>query len=510
MDELAALAALGCAVVVGAEIDRFRLTATARSSGNFVVEATGDWSDVALDDDSARAGAQAAALNDLAGVLASLQPSARTVAITVIGDNDPYPWLRTSRAFRAEFERSGWFGLAGLLRSESTDAVRLLVLDAVSAVVEAPGLVVHGPDVWPTTSALDDPSQAYTAQRTDTRPPAPTPHALAPLRSEGDLLSDVVGALWTVAGSLAWFWLVDSAVVDGNVVTARIDGARSIAGALETCPTENAAASVAVWRWVVDGDQPGRRQALVQAVTLQANTPNDLYARAASALDTAEFLFSVAQSGLIQEALSARRSARDAAVTAGRAAGDRARATARSAVDRTLVVIGGGIGVLLANKGELINAPIALGLLGLATALTVAAALSAFHFELPAATRAVAMFREELPLHEVLSQRDIDSITNLPSLVDGLAETKRARRVTAWIVGMAVGALLILVAITLLDWSNEDGESSSTTTTTTVATTTTTTTVATTTTTIPPPTTTTTTTTSGVPTTAVGSTTSTP
>ncbi len=138
-------------------------------------------------------------------------------------------------------------------------------------------------------------------------------------------------------------------------------------------------------------------------------------------------------------------SARDSAVSAGRSAADRAGTAARSAVDRVLVVVAAGVGLVLANKGDLITRPITLGLLGLAAALILGAGLLAFHLDLPAAARSVDLFRAELEQHaEVLVPRDIQTIAQLPSLVDGSEEVGRARAASMAIIGVAVLALLSL------------------------------------------------------------------
>jgi hypothetical protein len=273
-----------------------------------------------------------------------------------------------------------------------------------------------------------------------------------------------------VAGALAWLWTAEAVTVAGTIVTIRLTGNRPIEGELPACPAGYAVSSVDLWSWSTMSSQPARRQAVLQAATLQTEEPADLYTRAGSIHDTAEFLFSIAQSGLVQEALAARRAARDSAVAAGRSAADRARAAARSAVDRVLVVVGAGVGVVLANKGDIIDRPVAFGLLGLAAALAIGAGLLAFHLDLPSAARSVSLFKDELEQHaEVLSPRDIHAITELSSLQDGAAEVRRSRRASFVIIVIALLSLVVLgIAITGGHKATKSPDGSPTTITTTV------------------------------------------
>jgi len=409
-----------------------------------MIEASGEWADAVQDDATVLTAAEAAAHNDMISVLAALPGVTADVTITLLGQDSVHSWVRVADAFVREFERTGWFGFAQLVAPTPGAASHVVVLDADDAVVRSEGMVVHGPRAWPASPPWTG-DVRVSSQEGDPRSGVPSPAAVMPIDGRGESLSAVAASLEAVAGALAWLWMADSVGVVGPVVTVRLAGNRPIEGELPECPVGYASRSVELWSWASLSTQPGRRHAVLQAVTLQAEEPKDLYIRASSILDTAQFLFSLSQSGLIQEALAARRSARDSAVSAGRSAADRAGAAARSAVDRVLVVVAAGVGLVLANKGELITRPITLGLLVLAAALILGAGLLVFHLDLPAAARSVDLFRAELEQHaEVLAPRDIQTIAQLPSLVDGSDEVGRARTASMAIIGVAALALLSL------------------------------------------------------------------
>lgn len=455
--QLAEVAEAGCRVELMIEVDRLRVQASAESSRRFVIEAAGEWADAARDDTSASIGAEAAAANDLQALLGAIRSVEAILTITVLAPTGDLAWVRTAETVLQEYTRAGWFAFAQLIAPQGAVARHLVVLDSHAEVVRSPALIVHGPNAWPVDEVPSQQSGGPAVAPSDACEHAPRPSAVMPERlSEQQTLAPVHAALEAVAGALAWLWLADAATADAGRVTIRLDGSRPIVGELPACPPEHARASVELWIWAAHTSQPARQHAVTQAVTLQVESPEDLFARAGSILDTAQFLYSLSQSGLVQEALAARRGARDAAVAAGRGAADRARAAARSAVDRVLVVVGAGVGVVLANKGELIDRPVGLGLLGLALGLTIGAALIVFHFDLPGAGRSVEIFCDELEQHaEVLSQRDIDAIRQLPSLLDGTEEVKRARQASGAIVGVAVVALVVLAALLL---SGSEGE----------------------------------------------------
>lgn len=463
--ELARLAALGCRVDVDLEVDRFRLRVSAENSPRFIIETEGEWADAAIDDESARAGPQAAVSQNLELVVSLLRDVHTVARLTVLDRTDEYSWVRSAGAMVREYDRAGWWNFASLIAAAAPDIRRVVVLDAEDGWLRSPGLVVHGPDAWPKPEPWIDPGAEFAVTGPRSLKDVPSPGALFPTQTLGSNMAAVDEVVRGVAGALAWLWLADTVRTDRDV-SIRFEGSRPISGSLPASPPDAAAASVSLWRWVVSGNQAGRRHAAIQALTLQIDAPADLFRRAGSILDTAEFLFSVAQSGLVQEALSARRAAKDAAVAAGREAADRARSSARSAVDRTLVVIGASVGIVLANKGDLIERPIALALLGLAMTLVIGAGVLAFHLELPAAGRTIDVFLSELELGgDVLLPRDVDAVRRLPSLAEGRSQVERARWATGAILVAAVVALGSLGVVLGTSSGEVSNEPSSTTTT---------------------------------------------
>jgi hypothetical protein len=448
IEALSQLAGAGCRVEIKIETERLNLSSTAENSPNFAVDSHGDWADAVVDDASGKLAPLAAANSDFRRLLTLLRELPANVTITVLKPSDQFEWVRTTEAFVNEFRRSGWLEFSRLFLRRNAAAGRVVVLEAGSASLCAPGLGIHGPDTWPDVPPRTKSRGDLSDTRTDAREGTPSPDSLLPLDLDGEQLAPVDEVLRATAGALAWLWLADAATMNDGTATVRFEGNRPLVTDLPPSPSGAAAPSVALWAWVVATPQPGRRHAAIQATTLQAESATDLYRRAGSILDTAVFLFSMSQSGLIQEALSARRAARDAAVAAARSSADRVRSAARSTVDRTLVVIGAGVGVVLANKGELIGRSVAIALLALAAGLIVGAALLAFHFELPGASRTLASFESEVDDYsEVLLPRELDAIRRLPSLVDGAAEIARARRVTGAIIAVAIVALVALTVV---------------------------------------------------------------
>ena len=441
------LAEGGCRVELTLEEGRLRVSAVAKGSRAFAIEAIGEWTEVAEDDQAATAAANASIRNDLAAMLLAVSAVNFKLKITVTGEELGHDWVRERRAFVKEYERIGWFGFAELIAPINNSLNNILILDARDNFVTAGDIVIFGPQAeWPELSRS---KEVRPEDRPgDPRSRTPLPSSLLPTNVFGSNLIDIKSILSTIAGNLVCVWLADTVSVDESRVTVRMEGNRPIQGPVAGCPLEFAASSVKLWNWTSVATQPGRRYAVLQAITLQIDDLKDLYSRSGSILDTAQFLFSIAQSGLVQEALAARRAARDAALQAGSSAGDQARASARSAVDRVLVVVGAAIGIVLANEGGLIDRPVAFSLLGLAAVLTIGALLMAFHLDLPGAEASVLMFKDDLGTRtEVLLPSDIESIRQLPSLRKGLEDVARARKACF---AIAVAALLSLVVATIV------------------------------------------------------------
>ena len=87
-------------------------------------------------------------------------------------------------------------------------------------------LIVQGPSSSIALPAWQDTSGEFTADRALMRPNAPVPNALQPVTVQSESLEAIGTPLRVIAGSLAWYWLADSAVVDNGVVSVRVEGSR--------------------------------------------------------------------------------------------------------------------------------------------------------------------------------------------------------------------------------------------------------------------------------------------
>lgn len=467
IDQLQSLAALGCRSSVRLDTERLQVTALADRSPIFTIDADGEFADVAHDPSAVTAAAEAAAgqnLQRLFEVLADLEVE---VEITVLGV-EGLLWTANSQALVGLYETSGWRAFATLIRP-AVDMGRLVILGAGEDEVRCPGWVIHGPNSWPQESELATVSTSTMGGDTDFRADYPAPSTLLPSFAS-DSLKTVADALRSTAASLALLGLADSARELEGAVSATFHGDRPLVVDVTPAPPESASQCVELWEWVAEGSHPGRRHAAVQAITMQVETADDFYRRAGVILDTSQFLFAVSQSGLVQEAIAARRGARDSALAAARSAAERARSSARAAVDRALVVMGAGVGIVLANRGGLIDLSVSVALLVLASVLVAGAGVLAFLFELPGAAGALKSFRDDLEHQtEVLTRRDVEQIGNLPSLVDAQRDIKRAAKAVWAIVGLATVALAVLFVVLLSNAgdTNETGSPPSTVTSTT-------------------------------------------
>ena len=445
--QLIDLARLGCLVTL--EIEGGGPIAQGDGPAGFRIDPPTDWIQLVPDEAAADRADEAVENGDLGLLLSTFRPGV-TARLAVTLRHPGVVWIRTTAVLTMQRDQHGWYGVATLLVDRQERQHHVVVLDASDAVVHGGNVIVHGPATWPNGAPpATGPYNEVTAVM-HSRPDAPLPSALWPTSAVGHALQPAADLMSSVAGALAWLHLAGSAAVDNGSVAVAILGNRPLTGSLPSCPPTLAAESVDLWSWVA-ATGPAAAAAVTQATSMHASSVADVYERAAVIKSTAKVFFELAQSGLIEEAFAARRAARDAAIAAGRSAADRSRNAARSAVDRVLVVLAGAIGIVLANKGELIDRPVAFALLGLAALLTIGAALLAYHLDLPGAARAITVFRMELAgQHDTLPDADISTIDQLPSLLDGEAEVVRARRACTFILGLAGVALVVLGIVTAI------------------------------------------------------------
>jgi hypothetical protein len=469
LDLLEAARRTGCEVELGVEDGEhgWELQATATSAGSWTLTVKGLWEDVVDDAATAAKAETAVDANDLRSALDLVPALDIEVVVRVRLPVEELAWVRTVGVL-TDLVPDGWMALARLVASIPSGHGHLVIATFEgSALVRTPGLVVHGPDEWPEAPDASRRTSGRSKRRLAHEVVAVAPPALLPEADPPPELAAVDSALRQVAGALAWWAAAGtSEVVEGLPVVA-IEAGQVLIGPLTACPPQQAGPSVDLWTWGFSDDRPGRREAVLRSAGLQADTVGELYERAASILQTAVFLAEVAESGLVREALTARRDARSAAIAAGREAADGARTAARATVDRVLVVMAGGVGIVLANRAAVVEDAVAYGLLGLVVALAVGAALLALVIDLPSARRGVRIFRAELASYEeVLSDADVGRVAQMPSLRDAVCEVDRARRVV-----LAVLAVLVVATAGLgIAIATGDGSASTTTTTTTTTT----------------------------------------
>jgi hypothetical protein len=438
--------AAACDVELRAQAGSWKLRADA-ASGRWEVRSTGEWEDVAADDEAVEQGRLGVQDNDIVAVLTAIPDGTQIdVVLRVQPGDEGLSWVRTRQALTDILE-GRWRDAATLL-GEMRAPRHLVIADYVGVdQLRCPGLVIHGLEVWPEDpadcSAPPAADAGWRSRNDDLLPTVPT--SIIPMGVAPTAFSNVDLALRQVAGALSWWPLMLDSSSDG-APAVRIAGDRVVTGAIEPCPPEAAQASVDLWSWASGGAGSVRWQAVERTAALQVRTVDELYLRAASILRTAKFLVTVAESDLIQEALSARRDARSAAIAAARTAADRARATVRSTVDRVLVAIAGGVAIVLANRGALVGDTVAYLLVALVAAIAIAAAGLALGVEIPGARRGLAAFRKELPTYEVLSTEDAAAIEGLPSLTDAEAEIDIARR-SVWVLMFLT--LLVVVGLSV-------------------------------------------------------------
>lgn len=447
-DQLGSLAAMGCRIHVSLDTGRLHLRALAERSPIFAIDSDGDFTDVADDARAASSAAEAAVGQNLERLLEVLPEVDLSVELTVLGNVNGLTWIATTPTLLGFYDNSGWLAFSALI-GEAVSTGRLVILDAGSGEIRCPGWIIHGPDSWPEGYEPQDTSESSASDKRDFRADYPAPDALLPVHTSDSLLS-VANTLRSTAAALALLCLADTARKDDGDVSASFHGNRPLVFEVTAAPPESAGLSVDLWQWTAESGHPGRRQATIQAITMQVETADDFYERARVIHDTAEFLFAISQSGLVQEAIAARRGARDSALAAARSAAERARSGARTAIDRAIVVMGAGVGIVLANRGDLIDLPIAVALLVLASVLVVGAAVLALFFELPGAAGVIKAFREDLAHQtEVLTRRDAEQIGRLPSLIDAERDIKRAKTAVWVIISLAAIALALLYVVLL-------------------------------------------------------------
>jgi hypothetical protein len=449
-DHLREFTLLGNRVEINIQWDGFRATLEADGSPAFDIQQMGRWED-AYDDPATVDAARDAADRNRADIFLGVSKHLKAEFTATLVNNpvlSGFGWIRTRSALDGVLTSNGWLGSAQVLVPSPSAFNRLVIGDAEGMQLRAANLLVHGPDIFPephyNSNGL---GEDYRARYLDEHHRnLPTPWSLNPVAVEG--LDALAAKLRGIAFALCWLWLADSIQMpDRHTVRATYIGQRLVLVDVKPNETVQLDPMLDLWTWTVDGAQPGRVAASRKAITFSVNDAADLGDAAVPILQSATYVFELAQQDLVQEAFTARRAAREAAIDAARAAADRARSAARSVVDRALLQVAASVGVLVANKGNVIDKGVATWLLLAVLVLIIGTTAVAFGFEYPGAEHGLTTFRKDLATYrDTLTSEDIARINKLSSLGDADREIGRAKITTA---GALVGAALVVILVLL-------------------------------------------------------------
>jgi hypothetical protein len=415
----------------------------------FVVDANGEWSDAFADSASIDRAADAAVHDPRQFLLECGHLNIADTRVTLLNKDPDFHWIRVANALSEHGRRDTWYGLA-LLIFRSADRQRLIVQDSSSDSIECGNITIHGPDVFPDMKVVAPPTPVEYAAAwfDDSRRNMPPPTWFGTLNQEG--LEDTGRVMNGIAEGLCWLWLatgLDGDPSSSDDVRIEFDVPTTSSVVIRAEPRDGRPVdTLNLWEWVTSSPDPLRREAFQQAVGLSVHAPDELTKRVSQIESAARYLLKVAQGTLVAEVLSSRRAAREAALAMARSVANDARTIGRATFDRAIVQVAAAIGILLANKGNLVNQNVATWLFGAVFALLIATALTAFCFEFRGADAAISTFDLDLESwHEVLSNDDIEEIKGLSSVKDARVQLRRARCAAALLLiaaAIGVGALV--------------------------------------------------------------------
>lgn len=353
--------------------------------------------------------------------------------IVIRPPSDGAAWAASSKHLTGPLSDGRWADVLTALASRGAGCqVPVLVQDAGDAYAYAPGIVLAGPD-----AAIPDTEPARSLGLTDayraragfsSRDALFTPTELVCEPMPECALADIGWALARVARVMTWYWLADSVRVEPHRAVAHFEGVTSIDLELLPYGTGLPTAEVALAEWALATGEPARAEAIQQAVTFAVRTTTDLEGAAAPVLRTARSLYELAGRGLISEALTARRSARDSAFAAARAAASTAREVATKTVERTLaLVVAAGL-ALLANAQKLISDQTSYAIILTLAGLAGLALAIAWFVDTRSGIAVLDAFDSDVELYrDTLSEDDITATRHLSALARAREDLWRAR-----------------------------------------------------------------------------------
>ncbi|MDY7096285.1 MAG: hypothetical protein SX243_25190 [Acidobacteriota bacterium] len=466
-----------------------------RASGERVAPGkTGSWEESGLP--KSRAAAVAAAERngpwELLEALGSAVVEAEIKVRNLAAESGFY-WIRERDALRAEYlGGTRWITLL-YAAPPSSERPRLIVHDLSEGYVCARGLCVHGrgvedgdlPSAPPArpdgesrhTPTEDTPSDDLREEAAsdsqvlrqarvyadewlqDDRRALPPPFLLEPVAchagaADPEFLRKVQEWMHRAAQALTWIWLAETAAIGDGAVRFAWEGAAEVElRALDATPfaaePEATRDAIRLWKMAVATEDDLRHESVHQAIEAIVRDPEDLQKAAVPVLRRARFVLKIAEENRTGEAMATLRAARQAAVEAASTIAAATRGAARSVVDRVFAAVVSALGVLLANKGDLINDDMAFWLLGAAGAVVAATWVIVYFVDYPdaealhtAATRDLQRYRD------LLDQTELEELT-LGSLATAKKQLHRSRCISMWIVigGMAVVLSMLLLVL---------------------------------------------------------------
>ncbi len=444
---LAAAAAAGhrATVTAGGAGGPATLTVTWSGPGRPVVDLDGPAGDLVGQGDVADLD-RLASLDDAAGSLALLPDGTGcTVELVLKPPPGGAHWAPSTDGLRARLCDGRWAATLLQLTGDTTRPAVVVVQDAGTDTLLAPGFAVAGPDAPPDPPYTGDrPTPPYRTNGPRAgRPPLPAPYDLTARPGPAGTLEPLREPLDAAARACCWYWLAPHAEITSTAVHVRYDGVRTVELDLLPYAAAGTDQETALYRWASAADDPARDDAVQQAITFAVRDDADLPGAAGPVLRTARSLHELAGRGLVAEALAARRAARDAAVTAARAAAQAARDVAAKSVERTLALLLAGGLALLANGQRLLTPGAARAFVLAAGALALAALVVAERVELRSGHDLLDAFQTDAVLYrEALSEDDLAALRGLSALTAAASDLQRSR-LTARIVYLTVAALAV-------------------------------------------------------------------
>jgi hypothetical protein len=432
---LGQLAGLGGSFRVEVSVDTWRVIAECFPKSSISMATSGKMEDI-FGGDELDAVRQAVGWNDLTKLLDRLGDAEAEISVRLA--NDPgqsgFHWVRTLDALLAILN-DGMPGVATmgrLLPLEGKEAVAIVVGEGLDESLRGSRLTIE-PAVRDVVvvQPTERPNGLveYCGRYLRRSPfPLPLPRDVLVDDCAGNILAE---ALRRMALTAAWCWMASEVDANGFL---RFEGARILEVSSSELNAECFDDVLDLWQWAVAASDPDRRDALHRAIAEAGdlNKPRPI-------LRNAKWLLDLARRDAVVEAMSTRRSVRDAAFAAGRAAVDSSTAAAIKAFDRIVLQIGAVAGIVFAQSKALLDQQTAARLIALAGTLTLGFGLASYFLDFPAALAPLKYLETDLTVYrDSLSEDDLSAIKNMDSVV-------KARQLVCFRRWTSVGVHLIVI-----------------------------------------------------------------